>query len=271
MNLSALHMMLFLSAKRRYTASVFCGFFTYLIGVLAIWAGNEPKISALLVALLAIVSEIFIWNSDDYRDKGNFVLRRNEFKNSFGWKIEKSDLSDLLVNLPERFEKSLSAPVDKYFASSDEPGPRTAMRNLEESSWYSKHLANQAAWIYGVIIFLLISVSIISLIISVNSVNEIKALESISRIVTSTLLLVFSMGMIRTVFGFSGFSDFSSQTESKAMNLLRLIDINSEESMLLLHDYQVARSSSPLIPQWIWNWKGDKLNRLWEKHRNQSL
>ena len=140
---------------------------------------------------------------------------------------------------------------EPYFASKEEPGPKRAVENVLESAWWSKHLSESMFWTCSVIIGCAIAGSVVALVASVLAVTDHDTLGSVARIVTSVLLLGLSCGLVRLAVGYYGFGQKAAQIEVQAESLLAkkvvLID-----AVKLLHEYQLARSSAPIIPEWIW-------------------
>jgi hypothetical protein len=109
--------------------------------------------------------------------------------------------------------------------------------------------------------------SLVALIISIQTIEESETLATIGRFVTSTVMLIFSLDLIRIAYSYHSFSEASGIIEKRAANLLRTKNVQPIPAMKLMHEYQMARAVAPMIPNWIWKLMRNDLNRLWRAYR----
>ncbi|KPL80618.1 hypothetical protein [Herpetosiphon geysericola] len=268
-NIRFLERNLFGSAKLWHSISLATRIISFLFSIASILFSFLSKSSPFVTIALSITADIFLWRSDNYKSAAEALHRKLDFMDSFGWQISKLEVADILANLPDSVAKKAENNHDQepFFASTLEPGPKKALDNLKESTWWSKHLSNTMLSLYSLVTFAFISLSIIILIVSIVTINNFDILSTVGRIVTSAISLVFSLGLIKTTYGYYKFNNKSTQVESQIKSLemhnLEIIDV-----IKLWHDYQLARASSPMIPTVIWLMKRKKLNSLWNEYQS---
>lgn len=261
-----LNQALFDFSKRVAGLSLFARLLAYFVGAVTVLFSIPFPQLPFLVAICAILADIFQWQSDNVKGVAESLLRKLDFLDSFGWGISKTEISDILARSPDTIRNSISwrGPDYGYFDSKEEPGMKRGLENLVESSWWSKHLAETSAQIYSVTTVILLLTSIGVLVISIETIQNFSVLMNISRVVTSTLLLVVTLRLIRFAVDFYNFSKKASQIEGQANDLLKIPEVDREQVIKLVYEYQFARNSSPLIPTWVWKARRASLNELWE-------
>jgi hypothetical protein len=107
-----------------------------VVGALSVILFPTFKLTAILLFLLYVASEVFAWRTDSFKGSAQSVLRKLDFWDSFGWPISREEMSDLIVGCPARLRKQIPPPgEDDYFSSGESPGATRALENLQESSW----------------------------------------------------------------------------------------------------------------------------------------
>jgi hypothetical protein len=243
----------------------------FLIGFLVFVQQISAEPIPFIVAALTVISELGGYRMERVRGVAQGLRRKLESLNSFGWEISNREMSDLIVRCSESVKKRVKREVteEPYFASKERPGPKRAVENVMESAWWSKHLSEAMFWICTALIGCAIAGALVALVTSILAIADHSTLSSVARIVTSVLLLGLSCGLIRLAVGYYSFGQKAAQVEIQAEALLAkkviLID-----AVKLLHEYQLARSSAPIIPEWIWRWRRDELNELWLAYRHKA-
>lgn len=254
-------------AKRWWGATAAIKTFAVIFGAISVLIFPNFKSSAVIVFLLYIASELSTWRSDAFKGTAQAVLRKLDFSNSFDWPISAEEMSDLIVDCPSRLRKRIPPQMDDdYFASGEVAGSKRALDNLQESSWWSKHLARRMGHLTSGITIGLTVASLIVLLISINSAQRFDTLTSVGRVVTSGLILILSLGLIRLTVGYYQFGKKAEQSEREAIRLL-----SGESSDLAAvkawHEYHVSRAQAPLIPSVLWRYMNKDLNELWRAYR----
>jgi hypothetical protein len=164
----------------------------------------------------------------------------------------------------DKFKDGKSA--DMYFASQSDPGPRRALENLHESAWYNGRQTYVMFWMYTIAIGTLLIMSVVALVIASRHMESAGSRESTIKVVTASLMLVVSLNMLKSAWSYLKMYQRCLRTEEST---LRLIESPMSESDALRqwHEYQVARSSCPLIPQWLWKLMEESMNDAWRSSR----
>jgi hypothetical protein len=254
-------------ANRLWMFALGCKAGSVLLGSLLIILLPNAKFSYIPVAIVYLASELLSWRSDSFKGTAQTIHRKLDFMNSFGWEISGKEMSDHLMGLPKKMRKAIPKPSeDTYFASTTDPGPTRALENLQESAWWSKQLAGRMGDICLWVTIGLVAISLIVLIWSVNAVQDANILSSIGRLITSVLMLIFSVGIWRLILGYYTFRKKAEVAEQQAEALLNS-GCDPIDALKAWHDYQVARASAPLIPSSLWSRMRDDLNQTWKAYR----
>lgn len=242
------------------------------IGISTIFVSTFSQYVSLVVAILVVLSEASVWYSNSLRDKWEDLHRELDEWEGFGWPISRSKISDLLTERPKGFDDmSKGEKNEPYFASLDKPGPRKAVENTLESSWWAKHIAKRAGDFYTYIVIFLVTASIVVLIISIESIKNLNMLSNIGKVVISTLLLIFTLDLFRVSRAYHIYSQKAAWIEKQAEILLDTQNVDLVHAIRLLKDYHLAHAESPLNPNWIWKSMQSNLNRLWIEYRQERF
>ncbi len=272
-NLRLLCQNLFDHSKRLAFFALTLRVLLFAIGsIFVLFAFNFPQLP-LLIALFSLVAEIFQWSSDAAKSSSESLMRNLEFQESFGWPISNSMLSDVLATIPGWIKKTIKdkKPEKEYFTSQQEKPLLKALENLQESAWWSKHLANRMGQIYLGATVIIVLASFAVLLVSVETVQSFTVLQNISRVVTSTIMLLFSLKFIRLTADYNNFGKKAEQIESRAEHLSKIKKLKEIQVIRLFHEYQLSRAASPLIPTWLWKYMNAELNALWITYRTTSV
>jgi hypothetical protein len=231
----------------------------------------SPEPIPFVVTALTFISELAGYRMERVRGIAQGLRRKLESLNSFGWEVSNRELSDLIARCSSSVKKWAKREVtdEPYYASKEEPGPKRGVENVMESAWWSKHLSESMFWTCAAIIGCAIAGSLAALIVSILAMSDQATMSSVARIVTSVLLLVLSCGLVRLAVGYYAFGEKAAQIEVQAEGLLAK-KVALFDGVKLLHEYQLARSSAPILPEWIWRWRRDELNALWAAYRQKA-
>lgn len=260
------------SAKWWWRCSLILKGLAFGVGTAIFFPAISPKPIPFIVAVLTMASELAGYRMDRVRGIGQGFRRKLEMLDSFGWEISGRELSDLVARCSHSVKNAArqQTSTEPYFASREPPGAKRGVENVMESAWWSKHLSETMFWICVTVISLAVVGSFAALIVSILSIGNQAALVGVARIVTSVLLLVLSFGLIRLAVGYYSFAGRAGQVEEQAESLLRGKRINQTDSIKLIYEYQLARASAPIIPEWIWKWRRNELNGLWAEFRQKT-
>jgi hypothetical protein len=262
---------LFELAKWWGGAALSCKIVGVLVGLAVILLGVKSKVILPTFAIvLVLFSEFCSWRADHFKDMADDLLVKLDWNDAFGWKISGKEITDLLLNVPAQFKQNFSTDIkEQYFATQETAGPRRAISNILESAWWSKNLAQKVAFRYQVVTWVMVIASLAVLIISIQTVKDFDQLVSVGRAITTFVMCVFSLGVFKLAQKYSSFSKKATRIEARAEQLLKT-EPTKEEAITLMYDYQISRSTAPLIPTWMYNSIKDELNRLWKHYHNQE-
>jgi hypothetical protein len=253
-------------AKRWWGASLGAkglGFLTgAFIGVL------PPEPVPFIVAACTLVAELCSYRSDAIKSTAQQLRRKLDLQDGFGWPIPSSDLSDLRVRCsPWVKQRARLHPVNEpYFASTDPPGPVRALKNVCESAWWTKHLAQRMATYCWTTMVVGIIISFIILLVALQATSTHSTQVNVARMVTAFLMLFLSLGLVKLAFGYGSLSKNSESSEKAAD---RALQATTDElvAFKVMYDYHLHRAAGPLLPTWLWKMRKDELNETWQEHR----
>ena len=265
-NLERLMQSQFDLAKYWLALATLCGAGVLLIDVLIIFAGQPNVFFALLAALLAVFNSAFNWRSDRVRETAEATLRKFEMCRGLGWEISKREIANIIAAAPSSVKKAARSTEEyNYFSSTSGFGAKKLLEDLEESSWLTKHQARRMSKYVGGFAILVVILAFISLVITIESMLPATVSESIARITVTIIVFMFSAGYVRLAFDYDLLANQAGRAEDEAYRLRSEKKISEIEAIKLLHDYQIDRANSPIIPTWIWRLMNKELNELWNE------
>jgi hypothetical protein len=261
----------FAVTKRWWGISLISKLMAVIVSTVGLLLFPSARVVPLAITVIYVLSEFASWRSDTFKNRAESVLRKLDFRNSFGWEISGKEMAELVQKCPPRLRRKIPPPniEDKYFASVEEAGATRALENLQESAYWSDQLAQSMGNICLVTTIILVLGSVALLLYSVTYMQIPSALQSIGRVVIAALSLVLSIGLFRLTMGYYGFSKKSAQADQIVESLFKS-GCDEIGALKAFHDYQVARATSPLIPSLLWKWKNKDLNQSWEAYRKRA-
>jgi hypothetical protein len=264
MDLRAVNNAQFLDAKRFWAAAMFAKLVVFAMGLVGVLAVNPTAYLPQLVLIVAVASELLQLRSDGLKARAESLLRKLDLCRSLGQEVSDNDLRDIAYTVPHRIRhrfRSSEGP-DTYFASASDRGPVRAIENLHESAWYNGRQAGAMAAIYGSGIAVLVVTSIAVLIMAMRESEVGGQQERLVRVVTAWLMLVISLNMLKAAWSYFRIHQRCDRTVEATLRLSKT-SISETDALRQWHEYQVARSSCPLMPQWLWKMLETSLNDAW--------
>lgn len=264
-NLEKLMQAQFDAAKAWQSRGTLCGAMILLINIVATATNQLSATLAIVAALLTVLNAVANWRSDRLRGTAEETLRKFEMYKALGWQISSREIADLLAGAPRTIKEAASAKEQfDYFSSTSDMGPTKLLENLEESAWWSKHQARRMAgyaWLVGSIVFLIV---LGSLVVTLQSNPSQSTGEITAQAAILVILFIISGGYIRAAVDYELFARQAEKAETLAHQLRKSGQMTEVEAIKLLHDYQIDRATSPLLPSWLWRIVQKELNALWE-------
>lgn len=193
--------------------------------------------------------------------------RKLEIFDGFGRRPSSKWLANVRLAYPAKEDSAFNALLTQGITyDSDVPvSPRRVLENLAESAWFSYHLAG---WCRTAITLLTFAAGVLILAIIfyfIGTLNDIESLRAASKAVAATFVFLLSLGAVRGMLAYSSFASKADKIDDEADELAkREGDISENDALRLLHDYQMARASAPMIPTWVWRIRRDALNKNWK-------
>lgn len=268
----ALDQMLFETAKKWWYSSFALRTLAAVVGIVSVLFSLQPKVAPFVAAAFAVAAELALWRAESIRRPAEALLRKLDAIDSFGWPISKAEMSDMLARISSALRSKLVRDESDqgYFASQAPWGARRAVENTQESAWWSKHLSARTMIVCLILTCLLLIASLVTLVISIETIHNFDVLSNIGRAVTSVVVLVMTLGLIRLTVGYHDFSERSREVEDYAERLLRSKEVDEAQAIKIMHEYQLARAGSPMLPTFVWRMMQPSLDQLWRDYRCSS-
>ena len=194
------------------------------------------------------------------------ILRANESRNAFGWPINKKMIADIREKYP-----ALDKPLPKswgkdYYAAgrkdklTTRPG-EIAIGMFMESSWWTERLARKTAvvgcWALVLVAIISFSMVVLSWLVG-TSVGDGVGMLFVSVIISSDLVV-----RQRQYVELQRSSEVAGSRIRVIMEKSQ--DIGEGELITAVHDYMIARSGGPPIPELIYRLYERRLTKLWNE------
>jgi hypothetical protein len=257
----------FALAKRLWMISILLKVSIFVLGSYFVFTSESYRYLPQALLVMAAASELFQWRSDIIKGRSESLLRNLDLCISFGRKISDADKRDIVSCMPKKLRKEMEAPevVDTYFESNEAPGPRKAVENLVESAWYTRKQTEVILAINLILIVLVLALSTFALMVTSRELENVSTRENINKLVTSWLLLLFSLGLARHAWSYYKLLQRCQKTESNGDHLLGNNEISEADALKQWYEYQITRSASPLLPGWLWKIMEPSLNDAWRR------
>ena len=254
----------FTYAKRLWTIANLLRVAAFLVGAWAVFLTTPPLYLPQFLFVIVVTAEMVQWRSDVIKSRCESLLRKLDLCRSFDIPVSPADKRDIVAYLPKSLRKrfSDSEMTDDYFTGSAPPGGRKAVENLVESAWYTKRQANIMVVVCFILSVFVVGVALVALVLTSNEVQNAATRGSVTKVVTSWMLLIFSLGMFKHGWAYYKLAEQSDRTYNTGEHLLRG-EVADTDAVKQWYEYQIGRASSPLLPEWLWKIKQDDLNDAW--------
>ncbi len=265
----------FAGAKTYQNYGIAAQILLFGLGVLAIfWPDFSPSYPPLAIVAAAILAFLRM-RTNFLKGVAESLKRAHEFLDGFGIRPSATLLADLTATRKDHLPAAAMSELNKglQFASGSPVGAKRALENIQESAWWSKSGAARARNL----LLIVFAVVLVASIVTLNALNlhidkqmlqpsgDFKA--AAARVVSSTLLCIFSLGLLPGIWGFHRFSIKAAEVDSECDRRLSNSQLTEVEALRIVSEYQIARASAPMIPTCVWAWKRDKMNAAFDRYK----
>ena len=221
-------------------------------------------------AALTVAYTVCQWRADALQSKTDAIKRKLEFQDGLGWRIPEIEKSDMLIEASSAVKRmAYEHEESPYFDSLEAVSPKRAVENLTQSAWYTRHLARKMAKIVFTFSAIIIVISVTLLVVALQSPPLQLWGTAIGHMVITVLVFIVASGYVRLGFRYRVLSQQAERFTDRGKQLCKLETLSERQSIQLLHEYQIARVTAPMIPDWLWRKSEAELNKLWKQQSGQ--
>jgi hypothetical protein len=263
----------FRKAKRWYVGYLCCQIAVLIFALACVVAALDPRLIAVVALVAVLATESVRWRSEFWKSQGELAKRRWELVDGFGEAASDGFIADWLACRPSGFLDDVTAEEIRgsAFDSTAPVGPRRVVENVIESAWWTKHESRLMAFYMGAALVLVFAAILLILSISIGALRSdpstVERTRNLGAMICAVLAFVFSINMVRLLVAFIALFFATKSLLERGCNYLFRNNINDRAALLLLFDYQTARSDAPLLPTFIWKLHGKHLRREWHRYR----
>ena len=92
-------------------------------------------------------------------------------------------------------------------------------------------------------------------------------MQNVGGILCSVLVFVFSINVVRLLTDFLTFATEAKEVLGRCTELLKSSTVTERDALAVMHGYQTARNSAPLLPTFVWKVHGNHLREQWMRYR----
>lgn len=255
-DLEGLRSALFSSAKNRWIGGLIAAYLAVLVVPSFIFLELPRWIGAIVALLLAIAGMALRAWSDAVRSDADALHRANELSRGLGYRIPPHTVSDLFY----RYSNLVSVAKDRqkeqagYYDKGGEPSTVLLIGMLHESAWWTSRLAATAR-------------NRICAAAAVGLVAPVAVLlsdsDQIVRAYGALACTVMLADMFHLGWRYEGLRTGASRSFEKFEGV-DWTHIDESVAVMLATDYQIVRSSAPLLPDLLWKRERKRLQEAWK-------
>jgi hypothetical protein len=265
----------FRKAKHWYLGYILCQLGVLIFAVSSIFLSLNPNISAVIAFLGVFATECVRWRSDYWKSQGEWAKRQLEIADGLGVAVDSRVVADWLTTQSKGFLDDVrdDETQGSDFDSTELPGSRRLVENIQESAWWSKHLSRRMAIYLASILLAVILIAVFALSICISSLkaDAIKqsgaVVQNVGGVICSVLMFIFSINLIRLLTDFMTFASEAKEILGRCDTLLNSSTVLERDACSVMHDYQTARSMAPLLPTFVWKIHGNHFREHWQDFR----
>lgn len=266
--LSALLRVEFSHAKSIWGLGTLLTMITSLLGALVPLVSEPSYFLSAVIPGAGIVGYLACWHADSLRGRAESLFRKLEAEDFLGWPLSEKERRDAYALGDEDAATAIKNDVANYWASKEVPGPRRAVEGVQESAWWSEHLARTMALVIGALAAGCLILAVSTLFAVMGKELTSPQAGSVANAILVLFALSFSGGFMRLAIDYRAFSVSAASIDSRAEQLLADPRLEAVQAIRILHDYQVIRVKAPPLPDLVHRLRKKSLERLWSSlHR----
>lgn len=253
------------TVKSFYTIAQIFSVISTLLKIIIIIGGlsafNEfGDFRGILLLFFAAIAEIIGWKSSNSKSSAIILQGHADMQESLGWLIPNSILDKYCgIKEYEKYHKN-----EKYFDNDETPSPLSAVKKLEESSWWSSKLTAGLTKCYFYLIVLMVFTVVFWPLYIISTSTDLNLVKINAEVVSLTLTVLWTCGLLRKYAEYREFSDIAKNVYLECSSLIATKDVSELDAIKLWHHYQLARTHAPLIFNFYYIIKRKELNQLWQ-------
>ena len=257
-------------AKRWWFYANSSRFLIVTVTIVSLLWKEVPEWIWVFPVVLTIAYSLLQWRADALQEKTEAIKRKLEYQDGLGWIISEQEKSDLILEASRTARKKAYGPEDSpYFDSLEATSPRRAIENLRQSAWYTRHQAKEMSFLVFAFSVVVLTLAFGFMVVALQSLTPQEWGPSIGRIVITVLVFFVANEYIRIGFRYLSLSQRAERITDRGTQFWQLETLTETQAIKLLHEYQIARVTAPMIPDWLWRIRKEELNRLWKQQASQ--
>lgn len=265
----------FRKAKRWCFFYMGCQFCVFVLAVTSIFVELNANLIAVTAFLGVLFAEYFSWRSDCWKSQGESAKRKLEVADGLGIAPDRRGIADWLAGRPKGFigDVNVDEIEGSEFDSRQPGGPLRVVENTLESAWWSKHESRRMVCYLSVLLTVVVVAALVALTTSISALKGVQTeqsgalVQNVGGIVCYVLVFILSINLLRLVMDFRAFEREAEGILRRCKEALKSSDLADREALALMHDYQTARGSAPLLPTIVWRIHRKHLREQWVNYR----
>lgn len=248
---------LFSSAKRRWGWAVGLGYSAVGVVLVAMFLEGQKWFALTAAAIVSLGAAVLRWWSEAVRGDADRVHRMHDILVSLGHPPDREVIAAVEARYSRLIErKGVSCPSKwPYFDATGLPSSRLLVVNMRESSWWTAQLADTAKRV----------VYVTASLATVVPACFVLADSMLVRAYGTTICLVVLMDMFYLGVRYAHLSTACKSAFSEFGNLAKEDTLSERQALLAATQYHFVRRVGPLIPDWLWHIRREKLNVVWSR------
>jgi hypothetical protein len=153
--------------------------------------------------------------------------------------------------------------VGKYFASEEPPGVARLLEHVEESSFWTHHIASFAGNLAFGLVIIGVGISLWALVAFINAGVSASALQAAAEAVVATLGFVVAGDFLVLSLEYRQLGQDARRTMGEASGQSESGKMDRESAILLFGEYNCNLSGSPPLPSFFYKLRHERLARGW--------